>query len=331
MSQQATAWALYHAPIELDAIEFRLLTIIADNVDNEGRGFGKSVKTLIELYRAPVSERTVRAKLAHMVELGVLREGDQRLVAYLPGNRRPKVYDIVMDKPETNHRGAGYAPQTMGETIADEPEPTPDGQWVEEDQSEPQGCNRPATGVQQGCNRGAAMVADKTIKNIKSTKNIERVRARETEKEQTFENPQEVAATPDTERLLAMTPDDTHIALAAETRQDVAYELAKYQDACLASGRIPKDPSAGFRNWLRRGRDLASHPTTPADTDPYDASADRILATSTILGSLLIDQSSRNNWKPALRQALAEGMTPTDAVNTIAQAIRMTDITGVAA
>lgn len=312
MSQQAMNWVLYHAPLDLDAVEFRLLTIIADNVDVEGRGFGKSVNKLMELYRAPVSERTVRAKLAHLQELGVLRLGDQRLVSYIPGNRRPKVYDIVM----TTDRGAENAPL---EEADHETTPTATTATDGENQSDDRG----ATGVQQGCDRGAAglkqgcsMAAYKNTKSFKNTKNIkslERVRARENE-------------TDPATRLLDLQPDDTHRKLAEQTHQNVEYELAKYQDACIANGRIPADPAAGFRNWLRRPAERGYQPATPPTPaeDPLDRRADRILETSTILQNLIPDPNLRADYKPAVRIALAKGMPAPEIVNMIAGAVRKT-------
>ena len=307
-------WVLYSAPLDLDAIEFRILTIIADNVDVDGRGFGKSVKTLMELYRAPISERTMRAKLDHLQQIGVLRLGDQRLVSYLPGNRRPKVYDIVM----TTNRGAENAPLEDTDAIGSNPDPTiettPAGDHIDDEQ----GCNRGATGVQLACNRGAAMVADKYIKSTKNIKNLERVRARENKTDN--DDP--------TARLIAFIPDDTHRLLAEQTRQNLEYELDKYRDACLANGRIPIDPAAGFRNWLRRpaehGYTPAQPPTGPntPTADELDTRANRILDTSTILRNLIPDPAERAKYRPAVKQALAEGVAAPEIVDMIARTVR---------
>ncbi|PLS24234.1 hypothetical protein BLI708_08505 [Bifidobacterium imperatoris] len=331
MSQQATAWTLYEAPIELDAIEFRLLTIIADNVDNEGRGFGKSVKTLMELYRAPIGERTVRAKLAHMVEIGVLREGDQRLVSYLPGNRRPKVYDIVM-----NDRGAEYAPLNDDDAYpinepASEPETETESEpviaadeWTtdEADPDASQGCSRGAAGVQLTCSRGARIAADKSIKSIKNIKNIKREYARaKTQTETTTSQP-----TDPRQALADFQPDQTHIALADAFGLDLDYELAKFRDALDANGKYPSNPAPAFRNWLRRGKEIGLSGAKlgtgmPDAPDPADMELERrarkLVDSSTRLKQRQPDPAIRHEWIPAVARLLGQGKAPTDIVDRI--------------
>ncbi|MBW3093388.1 hypothetical protein KIH79_10745 [Bifidobacterium sp. 82T10] len=156
MSNKAMQWAMYEAPTDLDPIEFKLLMIIADNVDSDGHGFGKSIDTIIELFRTPISRRTIIDRLGRLRAKGVIRYGDQRLLAYLPANRRPKVYDLAIDtttEPEpvapgtasnasdTESRGAAYAPQNDDNDSTADPTPV-----------------RGAADVQQGCSRGAAGV-----------------------------------------------------------------------------------------------------------------------------------------------------------------------------
>lgn len=148
MSLRATQWALYDAPTDLDLVEFRLLMGIADNVDSQGRGFGKSVATIMEeIFHGQVSERTIRNRLGKLRERGILVPGDQRLVAYLPGNRRPIVYDLNMSgqneaiarengsnelAPMTENRGAHPAPLNDGPTATGEQpdEPAPNNEDV---------------------------------------------------------------------------------------------------------------------------------------------------------------------------------------------------------
>lgn len=333
MSNKAMQWAMYEAPTDLDPIEFKLLMIIADNVDSDGRGFGKSIDTIIELFRTPISRRTIIDRLGRLRAKGVIRYGDQRLLAYLPANRRPKVYDLAIDtttEPEpitpntasnatdTESRGAAYAPQN------DDNDPTADPTPA-----------RGAADVQQGCSRGAAgvhaYVHTNQHESYESLESRESTRARNKTTTDTSADGSGDVEDPVT-RLLALTPDPTHLQIAAQTGQDAAYELAKYQDACLANGRIPQNPAAGFRNWLRRA---TNHPTTtPAAPTPtpatpmtrdqqLNASTDRILANSTILGSLLPTPEARAQWRPSLKQALADGLAPAEAVDMVASAIRL--------
>lgn len=311
MSLRATQWALYEAPTDLDLVEFRLLMGIADNVDSQGRGFGKSVATIQdEIFHGHVSERTIRSRMRRLRERGILVLGDQRLVAYLPGNRRPTVYDLNMGGgsgsfacesgsnelgPVSENRGAGYAPQkitvpdpvestpvvkdvTAG-PIVDEPESKPveksspvivetepqpivhsDDQhgdddvvaWIDETMPEPdenpvpepakQACDRGAAGVQQGCNRGARMFADKTIKNIKTIKTREsRTRARKTSTTTINQTDYDGSADP---QAIALAD---RLGLVGLDRI-----WADFVDWQQANDRRSADWAASFRRWLRK-------------------------------------------------------------------------------
>ena len=163
MSLKATTWALYETPKTLDAVELRLLLIIADNTDDYGRGFAKSNGKLAEL--AGISKRTVQTKLANLKNLGLIRAGNQKLVSYLAPNRRPVVYDLCMTR-----RHADFAPQSDAVEITDTDtasaatSETP--VLATSDSGVQLGCNRGETGVQLGCNRGESMVAHHTINPI---------------------------------------------------------------------------------------------------------------------------------------------------------------------
>ena len=87
MSLRATTWALYEAPKDIDAVEFRILMIIADNCDENGQGFAYSVQRLADL--TGVSKRTVQSRLRSLTARSLLTDGNQDIVAYLPGNKRP--------------------------------------------------------------------------------------------------------------------------------------------------------------------------------------------------------------------------------------------------
>ncbi len=94
MSLRATTWALYDTPKDIDATEFRILMIIADNTDDQGQGFYYSIKNLAQL--TGVSDRTVQTKLKNLRARNLIIDGDQSIVEYLPANKRPHVYDLNM-------------------------------------------------------------------------------------------------------------------------------------------------------------------------------------------------------------------------------------------
>ena len=142
MSLQAMNWVLYDIdPDELEQSEFRILLVMADHADTEGCGVWLGAAKISKLSR--LSLRQVRYALRHLQDKGIIRRGDQRLVKHLPGNKRPVVYDLVMDED----RGATIAPQ--------DPEPAHRGAMVAH-QTEEQGCNVTAPRKDSlGCNRGA--------------------------------------------------------------------------------------------------------------------------------------------------------------------------------
>lgn len=277
MSLKATTWALYETPNTLDAVELRLLLIIADNTDDYGRGFAKSNGKLAEL--AGISKRTVQTKLANLKNLGLIRAGNQKLVSYLAPNRRPVVYDLCMPR-----RHADFAPQSDAVEITDtdtasaatsetpvlatcsavEPQRVsnaPDAVLATSetpvlttsDSGVQLGCNRGETGVQQGCNRGESMVAHNTINPIETIETRENAPASKT----------------DTNRIKALAeyrPDEATRKLASEYGLDLDAELRKYRDHRLSHDRIPKGSiDADFRLWLQHGAENGyGTPATPA-------------------------------------------------------------------
>jgi hypothetical protein len=69
-----------------------ILINLANYAGEGGRGAWPSQATLER--RASCSERSVRRKLLELEAAGLIRRGDQRMVAHLAGNRRPVVWDL---------------------------------------------------------------------------------------------------------------------------------------------------------------------------------------------------------------------------------------------
>lgn len=107
MSIKAVTWALKDAPVP-DPLSHLVLIGLADHTDDDGRGAWPSVRKLAEYARC--SERTVHARLRVLEEHGLIRRGDQDMLAHLPANRRPVVYDVTFGVQEVHtSRGAGDA------------------------------------------------------------------------------------------------------------------------------------------------------------------------------------------------------------------------------
>ncbi|VTR77241.1 helix-turn-helix domain-containing protein [Cellulomonas hominis] len=95
MSLVSMVWALKDAPLPNDPVAHLVLIAYADHAKDDGTAAWPSVATVARYARC--TPRTVHTKLRLLVEYGVMRPGDQRLVDHLPANRRPVVYDLVMN------------------------------------------------------------------------------------------------------------------------------------------------------------------------------------------------------------------------------------------
>ncbi|MGW5514653.1 helix-turn-helix domain-containing protein [Nocardia africana] len=93
MSIAATTWALHDAPTT-SAQELVILWALADAAHHDGTAAFPKQSTLAKFGRC--DERTVRRHLKAMEARGLIRRGDQRLVAHLPRDKRPVVWDLNM-------------------------------------------------------------------------------------------------------------------------------------------------------------------------------------------------------------------------------------------
>ena len=300
MSQQATVWALYDAPTDLDGSEFRILMLLADRADRDGTKAFPSASRLAD--EAGVSVRTVRYKLKSLEERGLIRRGDQTLMAKRPANRRPTVYDLCMD------RGAEVAPQ--------EHEPASSIRGAE---VAPQEASGVQTGVQsetvRGANRGATCLHNNPSKEVTNNNPVRVARANENS----------------TSTIQNFQPTNQHRALAVALNLDLDAEFEKFRDSCLATNRTSADWDASFRNWLRRGHELgitrqSSH--IPAIPEPRKVEPHRHTVACEHVTSLIEPYANRfssknvNGFgsspllqaKQALADKLNEGMTSSQAL-----------------
>ena len=98
MSLKAMLWVLEEAPV--DAPYLPILFALADRAGDDGTAAWPSREWLAE--RARCSVRTVQRHLGALEEAGVIRRGDQELVSHIRADRRPIVWDIIMDGPVDN-------------------------------------------------------------------------------------------------------------------------------------------------------------------------------------------------------------------------------------
>lgn len=95
MSLVSMVWALKEAPVPNDPVAHLVLIAYADHAQDDGTAAWPSVAKVAGYARC--TPRTVQTKLRLLIGWGLIRHGDQRLVSHLPANRRPVVYDLVMD------------------------------------------------------------------------------------------------------------------------------------------------------------------------------------------------------------------------------------------
>ena len=251
MSLRALTWAIYEIGSTLkDASAYRVLLILADNANDEGKGAYPSASTIAE--ETGMSLRTVRNKLNDLEAAGIIMRGDQALADYLPANRRSVVWDLNLD----NNRRAESAPQHTPATTTTrgaKSAPQTDGFDVQ------QGCNRGATDVQQGC----SLSAHNPLNPINPINPREAAREHEPDTDTTQPTSREQA-------LADWSPNSEHEALAASAHADLDAEADKFRCRQLSDGRIAKNLDAAFTLWLRRGIEggylTPATRTRPSDT-----------------------------------------------------------------
>lgn len=85
-------WALEQ---DVEPMAKLVLLVLADQADSKGRGAYPAVGTVATT--VPCDRATVQRRLRDLEQAGLLRQGDQELVAHYRADRRPKVYDLVLD------------------------------------------------------------------------------------------------------------------------------------------------------------------------------------------------------------------------------------------
>jgi len=133
MSIQAMAWSLQQQK-EKRPTERHVLTCLANYADNNGKCAFPSVSTLSR--DSGLSERTVQNKIKNLLESGMIKLGNQKVVqAYIDRvDRRPVCYDLCIDRGESEdvtgctseqsgvnmktERGAGDSPNTSSKPFS---------------------------------------------------------------------------------------------------------------------------------------------------------------------------------------------------------------------
>ncbi|MBF9694093.1 helix-turn-helix domain-containing protein [Bifidobacterium dentium] len=229
MSIQAVTWALYGVPAEsVKYSDFRVLLVLADHADPEGRGAYPSRSTISRL--TGYGLRTVSYALKNLENAGLISRGDQRITSNL-GGYKPVVWNLSMGKD----RGAKIAPLGNGE------------RGVQSD------CT-PA--VQSDCTpavqRGVQKTADRCANSSATCLH------KNQSKEEPYIEPRESNARARKSKPISSDwkPSEEHRALADRLGIDCDVEASKFIDRALDSGAGSADWDARFRTWLKRGAEL---------------------------------------------------------------------------
>lgn len=139
MSVQSMSWALEQRDI-VDATARYVLLVLANYADKNGRGAFPSSASISD--DTGLSIRTVKYKLDHLLDIGVIRLGNQAIAgAYIDRHdRRPTVYDLCVE------RGATAAPGSERGANGDAT-----------------GCSSRQNGVQTTTERGAGAAPNPSI------------------------------------------------------------------------------------------------------------------------------------------------------------------------
>lgn len=116
-------WALEEAP-DVPSQCLSALIGLANHADADGCGAYAGQVLLAEYARK--SDRQVRSDLARLLDEKLIRRGDQSLVAHIPADSRPVVYDLAMERKRTSARksasGRAIAAPKTTERLSDQRE-----------------------------------------------------------------------------------------------------------------------------------------------------------------------------------------------------------------
>ncbi|MFZ4843005.1 helix-turn-helix domain-containing protein [Mycetocola saprophilus] len=112
MSLEAFIWASSLPATSVGAMAYRVLIKLANRAHPDGAHAWCSVPTLAN--ELECSTRTIQRAIRELLDGGFLREGDQREVRHVRVDRRPTVYDLVLEAPASAQTHSDREPGTGG-------------------------------------------------------------------------------------------------------------------------------------------------------------------------------------------------------------------------
>ena len=234
MSMKALEWAMYDVPAEMvKGALLRILLLLADHADTQGRGAFPSQKRIVAL--TGYSRRTIQNGLHDLEKAGLIRRGDQRITEHL-GKYRPIVWDLAMK----DFRGAKTTPLEQPPQEAQTTAP------LNKLEGRNQGRKKTSLGAQSGAQHDCAQNLYKEEPYIEPRESNARAR-------------KQIPIPADWK------PTEEHQALADRLGIDCDIEADKFRDRALDSEARSADWNAKYRNWLVKGKERGF--ATPKDSN----------------------------------------------------------------
>lgn len=222
MSLPAVTWVIYDAETDigekLEGSELRLLLVMADIAHKDGTHIWQSIKRYAQDMKC--APRTVSYAIDGLLAKGFIRKGDQSIVAHLPANRRPIVYELCMNARD----------------IDDDDD--------QDEQTDMQNLHtRESRGANRGANRGAIRSANRGASCLHINRNT---------KEEPIEPIEPVRPDP-TNNDHEWTPSQEAISYAKRMGADPQIQAARFREV-LAKKHTSNPPSdASFMRFIDSG------------------------------------------------------------------------------
>ena len=247
MSMKALEWAMYDVPAEMvKGALLRILLLLADHADTQGRGAFPSQKRIVAL--TGYSRRTIQSGLHDLEKAGLIRRGDQRITEHL-GKYRPIVWDLAMK----DFRGAKTTPleQPPQEAQTTAPLNKLEGRNQGRKKTSQEAQTTAPLNKLEGRNQGRK----KTSLGAQSGAQYDC--AQNLYKEEPYIEPRESNARARKQIPIPADwkPTEEHQALADRLGIDCDIEADKFRDRALDSGARSADWNAKYRNWLIKGKE----------------------------------------------------------------------------
>lgn len=260
MSVQAITWVLEEAP---DVKPHLVSTLIglANHADRNGRGAYPLQATLAAYTRK--SDRQIRKDLGEMLTAGLIREGDQRVVAHIAADRRPMVYDLAIERKQSEAADDRNHSSSRGRNHSSTRKTPTAGTTVPGGTTVPAGTTgSPRVELQGQNDRNHSSYITKSFNQLQNQK-ISLTGAHD-------QHPAETAAPPQySHDGLEELPDDFAITDAMRrwahrdgyaTTVDIDHETAQFISYWRSEGRRKKSWPDAWQKWIRDAHTRASKP-----------------------------------------------------------------------